>query len=79
MEDIVLLAEGGDPSCYYLLYYFAKATEKADNPVCFYNSVGGFTLLTQKYTFSCLLSVGVVSHPDTALYKRYDSIFSPPL
>jgi hypothetical protein len=45
MEDIVLLAEGGDPSCYYLLHYFAKATEKANNLVCFCNSVGGFTLL----------------------------------
>jgi hypothetical protein len=78
MEDIVFLVEGGDLSYYYLLYYFAKATEEANNPVCFCNSVGGFTLLAQKYTFSYLLSAGVVSHPNAALHKRYDSIFSPP-
>jgi len=75
VEGVVVLIEGGDPSCYYLFYHFTKATEETDDLVCFGNSVSWLALLAQKYTFGCLLSARVVSHLDTALDKRYDSIF----
>jgi hypothetical protein len=50
----------------------------ADDPVRFRNSVGGLTLLAQKYTFSCLPSARIIPRPYTALHKGYDSIFGPP-
>jgi hypothetical protein len=79
MEGVVVLVEGGDPSCHYLFHHFTKATEETDDPVCFGNSVSWLALLAQKYTFGRLLSARVVSYLDAALDKRYDSIFGPPL
>ena len=78
MEDVVVLAVRGNPSCHYLLHYFTKATEEADDPICFGDSVSWLALLAQKYTFGRLPNARMVSNLDAALDKRYDSIFGPP-